>query len=128
MADENKIENERALNLAESRKDSGKTADETGVSSSRKIEVTEGGLMTGFAFGAYIIGLIPFLGTVTSGATWFIIYMWTKGRNLQYPPQYMLGGGLGGLVPFVPAHVALVWFIILYNNNPKFKEYFGKNA
>ncbi|MEK7566632.1 MAG: hypothetical protein AAB527_00645 [Patescibacteria group bacterium] len=128
MAEQNQIENERALNLAESRKDEGASFAETNASSNRRIEMTEGGLMTGFAFCAFLVGLIPFLGTITSGATWFIIYMWAKTRGLQYPPQYMLGGGAGGLIPFVPAHVALVWFIILYNNNPGFKAYFGKNV
>lgn len=128
MAEENKTENERALRLQESRKNGIRTPDETKTPAGRKVETTEAGLITGFAFCAYLVGLIPLLGTVTSATTWFIIYMWTENRNLQYPPQYMLGGGAGGLIPFVPAHVALVWFIILYNNNSKFKEYFGKNA
>lgn len=121
MAEENQIENERALRLQESRKNS---AADVGAKEGSKISTEEGNMMIAFALFCDLISQIPVAGFIIDGIAWFVIAMWVKSRGLKYPSLFM-PSGIAGLIPFVPAYTAMVMFIIFYNKNPALKAVLG---
>ncbi len=122
MAEQNQIENERALNLLESRKNGGSA--EKNAPAGSNVGKSEFGLMVGFASFCDLISQIPGVGFIIDGMAWFTIFAWTQTRGLKKPQIFHLSGA-GGFIPFLPAYTGMVVFLYFYNDNPQFRAFFG---
>ena len=132
MAEQNQIENEQAMSLAESRKNDGPSDAGPKAPVGPKVEMLDGGLMLAIAgfndlTDYLVIGSIPIVGDIIDGIVWFSIYAWVMSKGLDRPQMLMWSGAVE-MIPLgdlLPTYTAMVMTIILYNNNPQFRTFFG---
>lgn len=143
MPDQEKIENDRALGLAASRKDDGKNQKPAKRAAAKKIEIVEAAIMLGVAAlgdglaslvfwaGSAMLFFLPGVGIVISGiiklVTWGIILIWIELRGLKTPwgGLMKLTGGLDFVFEPLPTYIGMVLFVIIYNNSPKLQTAAG---